>query len=216
MRQASTEETFDENPVERGPALGLFILDILLKKGNELIEEHMQLFQKSTDAAEKGKDEDLCRPYLEAERKAARAKDMGMEALENELDSIKKHVRRIRQLWPSACHGENSQQKPESSRRGERNKAIDDLVRKFKSEPADLVFLTDDAALIKASFAYLDFFTPQKSENFAFRMDFDTICEIKARANGSASITRQFGDFMAVPSSIIRVLAAVQDQNNLA
>jgi hypothetical protein len=214
QKQTSSRDILSSfSGVERPAELGIFILDTLLREGEELSAFYQGLYDEVSKSLPKTKDRDLCHPFSDAEKRAALAKEGNMHHLDDELQKIKKHVRHIHEGWLEV--GIGAALNPKRSGPTQHH-AITSLARKFAAEPPDLIFMSnDETQSIKASFAYDAFFNPDKPDYFAFAMAFGSLCSIKARAKGHVAMTAAFGDCMSIPLSMVRVIAAVVERDSI-
>jgi hypothetical protein len=172
-------------------------LDQLVAAGAEMRDTHLQSFEnmhkKNRDYR---RDQDLLRPFREAEIRAAR-----MEETRKEFKLITAHVDDVhleyQKFWAarisSAPHKEN----------GDSGRVSDSpttkLARRFAEEPATLI--TGDVRAIKASYAYTKY-----STTFAFAVAFHDLCALKATSLGDVPTYRLIAETMDIRSSFLRVL----------
>lgn len=199
----------------RPAALGTFVLDTLFQEGEKLNAMYMDTYREVSKSLSKIKDVDLCQPYVEAEKRAARAKDGHIPHLHDELQMIVKHVDKIHEGWKK-LHANTAMVKESnnhSRKKSTKCGAINSLARKFAERLPDLVFISNyDADLIKASLAYTNSFDSCNPGHFAFSMASGSLCAIKARAKEPVTMTLTFGNCMSIAPSIVRVLAAVAER----
>lgn len=155
---------------------------------------------------------DLKRPYLDAQTRAHRSDipPSARDLLQLELKSIMSHVNCSYETWQRACRCDESSSLVTSESFSE-NKKKKGSERKggplftasasaYKSTIPN-VLLTSDVDKVQASYAY------SLQPNFAFSVAFETLCRIKADANGGAPSLRLFDEVRSVPASCQRIFA---------
>jgi hypothetical protein len=186
----------DRLPLVRDPDLPTFVLDVLVKAGEEEQERHLIEFDK----LEVGDsiDQALLEPYERVVRKAS-----NVPILSSELEAIKDHVFRLYDPWKNVCGllREASQSGPGWRRSTRDRNQLSNLVKQFADEVPGICVLPN-ADEIKASFAY------KVSLKFGFSMAYQELCAIKARSEVQGPITQSLLETMKIPSSSLRALAA--------
>jgi hypothetical protein len=187
-----------------------FILDILLSEGEDLIKAYLMNYEKQSTKHSNMLDKELCKPYEDALDRAEKAAEEGIGLLRNELKMIERHVDKCRDRWPEVTAASQKSSGANSGRkRNSKNDPFIGLAQQFDSEPKDLrLFSQEEVQLVKASYAYKKNFKSDKPDTFAFCMAPLSLCQIKARSEGFASVTQTFGSCMSVPVSAVRVFAA--------
>ncbi|KAK0465964.1 RNA dependent RNA polymerase-domain-containing protein [Desarmillaria tabescens] len=194
-----------------------FILDILSDVGNSLRDDILKEYEQHR--VNSGSDADLLKPLLDIKRRVAAA-DAGnpqhqnaCEFLKQELELVQKHVRRAQSeykkiWWGSGSASTFSTGKNKNKKEGDQK---EDQVRKvaalYASEvPGICIMSAGEVARVKASFVYQD--TSRSNENFAFKMAFKDLCDIKAResADGAAVVTRSLDDMKSFPTAARKLI----------
>jgi hypothetical protein len=210
FRPEPVEGIISDGEVKRVHDLDEFILDALLDEGKKLMTEYLLAYQKASERLSHQKDQDLCHPYFAAVKRAERAKQDGVPGLHEELKNLTARVRELHKQWPEACSKKSLSPKKPSRSKGTKaaspkDNAIADLAKRFALLSKGLVFFSEtEAQTISGSYAY----ECDHRSQFAFSVALPSLCAIKARAQGSTTMTRSFASSVAVPSSVVRVLAA--------
>ena len=186
--------------------LGKFVLDALLEHGKKIWEEHNVKYEKLRSRAPGGpNDHDLLRPYEEA--KAGFTNPPHSE----QLEILKKHVRKCRSDWASLGGFARSPASPNAKARADtkqkQSSVVANIRKQFTSDPPpelipDLHLLPRGSRMvkeIKASFAY------SLGEKFGLEVAFHDICALKAGANDEEyPVHGKFRDIMVISSSVSR------------
>ena len=181
-----------------------FILEVLMKKGEDLRDQMLSKYEKQVNGFElsdRTRDQALI----------ARLHEVEMEPLlRAEVETIKLFVGDCYKDW-CAIWGNRNQDPFGASRRANRmerssSKKVQELAEKFASFPterAPTLRVTHALTDIKALCAY------QKGAKFGFAVAFQALCEIKASMDpsGKKAITREFAELMSISPGAVRVVA---------
>ena len=186
----------DRLPLVRDPSFPTFVLDTLVKAGEEEQERHLIEFDK-LEVDDSNCDWALLQPYEDAVHKAS-----DVPILSSELKAIEDHVSRLYDPWKGVCGLlREASVSGQGWRRSTRENQLSNLVKQFADEVPGICVLSN-ANEIKASYAY------KMSLKFGFSMAYRELCAIKARSEVQGPITRSLLETMKIPSSSLRALAA--------
>ncbi|KAI0360558.1 hypothetical protein OH77DRAFT_1493021 [Trametes cingulata] len=191
-------------------SLPLFIMDALSRHVKTVCKEQLSRIYEETKAdrdQRSCRDEDLARPWLDAERRAAELRERGDKGMSEELEQIKQHVEK---LW---------KEKRTQGGRTSTGKAFftelpierrQDILRQqsrdFHAGPAGLHYF-DDPTTIKASYAYLYDYehASGKWSRFPWDVAARALCEIKAKAKGGPkTLAEDFHRWMTISPVYLR------------
>ncbi|KAI0372068.1 hypothetical protein BV20DRAFT_1065820 [Pilatotrama ljubarskyi] len=191
-------------------SLPRFIMDILSEHVKVICKKQLNRIYAETRAdKDRGscRDEDLARPWLDAERRAAELRDVGEKGMSEELERIKQHVE---SLW---------KEKRTQGGRGTSGKASftelpierrQDILRQqsrdFHASPTGLRYF-DDPTTIKASYAYIYDYehAAGKWSRFPWDVAARALCEIKAKAKGGPkTLAEDFHRWMTISPVYLR------------
>ena len=191
-------------PVERNTSLGPFVLDSLAMAGRELRIRHLQAYDKLADGLDSRADQDLMRPFNEAQARAEEMKAQQFNKFSDELEIVKAHVREVRvdyqKFWGSSPRKASSSRTKKKGNHKEVDGAAADIARKFAEGPSNHTFVTQNLAAIKASYAY------SLSATFGFSMAYRDLCTIKAYSSQHVPTARSFAETMSIAPSFLRIL----------
>jgi len=180
-------------PLRRDPKLGKFVLDSLVSAGELEQRRHSKEYddiRKRNGVLKNEKpDKDLTKPYEVAKGKA-RGLANRFPILDEEINAIEGHVRRIREAWNACVMSRTTRQKEQ----------LHELSKKF-AEEVEGISITSNPEELKASYAYI------LGSKFGFSVAFRELCAIKARAQGQGPVTQQLLETMKTPLSSLRALA---------
>ena len=202
-----------ENRVALRPASNRFVLDVLMRKGEEIRDRHLKKYEEN-----KGRvigagrtDPDLVAPIARAVEQIGHRNQL----IREELVKLEMHVERVRHAW-STYWGSRSSRRvvawskaKKSADRLANSRRLEELRSEFASgpDPDEIgTLLALDPRLVsklKASIAASS--GGGFSDKFAFAMAYETLLTIKAEASGGVSpIARSFGDILGVSPAIGR------------
>ena len=198
-----------ENRMALPPASEHFILDALMRKGEEIRNQHLKKYKENREkvVSSAGVDPDLTTPIARAIEQIGHRN----QPIRDELIKLEKHVEKVRQAWRDYWGSKSNRR---TTVWGKANKSrdrladarrIEELRNDFVSNPgSDEIgpLLALDPRLVsklKASIA------AGAGDKFAFAMAYETLLTIKAETSGGVSpITRSFGDILGVNPAIGR------------
>jgi hypothetical protein len=202
-----------ENRTPLPPASSHFILDVLMRKGEEIRNRHLKKYKENREKVVGfGRvDPDLTAPIARAIEQIGHRN----QPIRDELTKLEEHVGKVRHTW-SAYWGSRSgrhvvvwSKSKKSMDKLANAQRIEELRNDFASNPGpDEIgtLLALDPRLVsklKASIAAGTGSGP--SDKFAFAMAYETLLTIKAEASGGVSpIARSFGDILGVSTAIGR------------
>ena len=198
-----------ENRTALPPASNHFILDVLMRKGEEIRNRHLKEYEEDKEkVVDPGRtDPDLTAPIARAIGQIGYRN----QPIRDELMKLDAHVKKVRDTWraywgsksgrPTVAWGKTKK----SMNRLANARWIEELRDEFASGPGPEeigTLLALDPCLVsklKASIA------AGSGEKFAFAMAYETLLAIKAEASGGISpIARSFGDILGVSPGIGR------------
>lgn len=187
---------------KRGDNLGEFILDKLLRSGQDLQKKWMkELKERFPESTFEVEDQELTLPYREAIEDAVHyLRTIGSSSWREDLNLIQDAVCRVKDnFWP-----------PPKKIAGKPN--WDEAAKALAAELKDLgpnlqTMKISKAKTVMASYAYQKYFGA-RSYKFVFAVAWMELCRIKAAAGGHAAIRQDFANGMAVSSTYMRALEA--------
>jgi hypothetical protein len=202
-----------ENRTALPPASNHFVLDVLMKKGEEFRNQHLKKYEESRERVfSSGADPDLIAPIARAMEQIGDRN----RGIRDELTRLKEHVEKVRCTWGTYWGSTKSSRQmavwSKAKRSADRQmiaRRIEELRNEFALNPGPdeigtLIALDPRlVSKLKASIAAgtKDGF----SDKFAFSMAYETLLTIKAEAMGGVSpIARSFGDILGVSPAIGR------------
>ncbi|KAF8582337.1 hypothetical protein K439DRAFT_1618397 [Ramaria rubella] len=208
------EPLTNENPLTRGESLEKFIMDDLKALGEKLSHKVHLKFQERAPV-DKSIDNDLRRPWIDAEAAAEKALKSGCTMLRNELKLIAVHVESVRDKYSDTWQRQLSPSKtrrPVSPRsRGKRSQSTNSMSVRINGEialdyangPHDLILIHGmQLEQLKASYAYILSTENGKSSPFVFNVAFREILGLKAAAAGCVSVAQSFYNVFDLQSGI--------------
>lgn len=201
-----------ENRIALPPASNHFVLDVLMRKGEELRNWHLQKYEENKEKVYSGRvDPDLAAPIACAIEQIGHKN----QAVYNELMELVEHVNKVWNTWGTYWKSKPNQQAMIWSKAKKwADKTADiqqiaELQKDFVSSPGPDkigILLSLDPYLVsklKASIAIGANGRPR--DRFAFAMAYKTLLRIKAEASGGVSpIAHSFGDILGVSPAIGR------------
>ncbi|KAI1786799.1 RNA dependent RNA polymerase-domain-containing protein [Ganoderma leucocontextum] len=204
------ERSVQSVPFRRNRALGQFILDYLFDAGRKMRDEQIKRYD-GLKPAFFGNDEDLLRPWKKIKPWLGDSSPVGAD-----LALIQEHVDAHIKEWQAITRRTSIKSTPSAkgkaggSARKSEQAEYDELARSYAAGPEipsdTLLASSANIEQLKASYAYA------KKPKFAWSVAFQTLCHIKAAAQGSVAFTADFADLMSIPASTNRVL----EQSRLA
>lgn len=203
-----------ENRKALPPASNRFVLDALMKKGEEIRKQYLKKYEENRERVivAGGMDPCLTAPIARA------LEQIGPQSqpIHSELMKLEMHVKRVRSAWGVYWASKSGRcmtvwgKAGKSTSRLADNRRIEELRNDFISgpDPGEIgTLLALDPRLVsklKASIAARSSGGGCK-DRFAFAMAYETLLAIKAEASGSTSpIARSFGDILGVSPAIGR------------
>ena len=203
-----------EIPFKRNPRLGPFILDELFAAGRKMRDEQIVRYDSLRHQASFWIDDDLAQPWRRVKPWLGDSSPVARD-----LKAIQQHVNDHILKWQSITAMARTPSKHRSSTKGKAKVSApekpvraqyEELARLFADGPDissdSLLASFTDIKRLKASCAYVS------KPTFAWSMAFQTLCHIKAAAQGSVAVTADFAEVMSIPSSTNRIL----EQSRLA
>ncbi|KAF9650456.1 hypothetical protein BDM02DRAFT_3267857 [Thelephora ganbajun] len=202
-----------ENRTALPPASNYFVLDVLMRKGEEIWNQHLKKYKESREkvVGHGEMDPDLTAPIARAMEQIGSRN----QPIREELIKLEEHVEKVRHAWRTywgSKSGRRTMAWSKTKRSTDRladARRIEELRSDFISNPGpDEIgtLLALDPRLVsklKASIAARSNGGP--SDKFAFAMAYETLLAIKAEASGGVSpIARSFGDILGVSPAIGR------------
>ncbi len=194
---------------KRNQALGEFILDYLFAAGQKMQDDEIKRYDGRKPRFF-GNDEDLLQPWKKMKQWIGDSSPVGAD-----LALIKAHVDAHIKEWRAITGRTSKQSTPSAKRKAgvvhpSAQAQYDELARSYAAgpeiAPGSLLASSANIEQLKASCAYA------AKPNFAWNVAFQTLCHIKAAAQGSVAFTAEFADLMSIPASTNRVL----EQSRLA
>ena len=203
-----------ENRKALPPASKHFVLDMLMKKGEEIRNQHLKKYEENREKVigAGGMDPSLTAPIARA------LEQIGPQSqpIHGELMKLEMHVAKVRRAWSIYWGSKSGKRMAVWSKTGKSmsrladTRRIEELRNDFISgpDPGEIgTLLALDPRLVpklRASIA-----TRSSgggcNDRFAFAMAYETLLTIKAEASGSTSpISRSFGDILGVSPAIGR------------
>jgi RNA-dependent RNA polymerase len=204
---ALEQSTAEGQTVSKRKGSTPYILDALVDEGRRLRDDFLKQYSVLRSSSTNTTDHDLTSPYFSASRRATQASHAGFNVLQDNLNTIKGHVKRAHGDWLAAI----ALQKKAPEGRGSldpRSTAIQRSVQQFAQRPEVLCFSEEDLKIIMASCAY------NLNSSFGFSVAFTELCAIKARAQGAVLFADRFAEVMCIPSNILRALSQAQDDTD--
>lgn len=201
-----------ENRRALQPASHNFVLDVLMRKGREIWNQHLKKYEENKEKVYFGVDPDLSAPIAHAIEQMEHQN----QAVYNELIKLVEHVKKVHHAWLSTWRKYKTSQQTmiwskatKSANRFAADQQIDMLRNEFASNPGPDeigILLALDPCLVSKLKASIAVSVSGESKNgFAIAMAYETLLKIKAEASGSVSpIARSFGDILGVSPAIGR------------
>jgi len=200
-----------ENRTALPPASNHFILNVLMRKGEEVRSRHLKKYEenKARVVGAGGMDPDLTAPI------ARTMERVGYHPIRDELIKLGMHVEKVRNAWRTYWGSKPNQRTVVWSKAKKSTdkladaRRIEELRNEFASGPGhDEIgtLLALDPRLVSKLKASIAASTGGGfSDKFAFAMAYEHLLTIKAEASGSVSpIARSFGDILGVSPAIGR------------
>lgn len=206
-------ESYVENRKALRPASDRFVLDVLMRKGEEIRNRHLKKYEEDREkVVDAGRtDPDLTAPISRAIEQIGHKN----QPVRDELVKLETHVKNIRHAWRTywgsksgRCTMEWGKARKSTNRLADARR-IEELRNEFVSGPGpDEIgtLLALDPHLVSKLKASIAASTSGGSgDKFAFAMAYENLLAIKAEASGGISpITRSFGDILGVSPGIGR------------
>jgi hypothetical protein len=200
-----------ENRTALPPASNDFVLDVLMRKGKEIWDQHLKKYEENQEKVYFGVDPDLSAPIASAIRQIGHQN----QAVYNELIELVEHVEKVQCGWQTYwARKPRPKAKVWSKAKKSANKVaddqqIDELRNDFASNPGPDkigILLALDPGLVSKLKASIAINVKERhTDKFAFAMAYGTLLKIKAEASGNVSpIARSFGDILGVSPAIGR------------
>ena len=196
---------------KRDQKLGQFILDYLVKAGEEMLGEQVRHYDGMRPGFFRS-DADLLRPWEKMKRWIGDSTPVAADLarIEAHVDAHIKEFRAITARKSSSKSTPSARGKAGARTAKSGQTGYDELARSYAAGPEiskdSLLASSADIELLKASCAYA------RKPGFAWSVAFQALCHIKAAAQGSVAFTAEFADLMSIPASTNRVL----EQSRLA
>lgn len=220
------EAAFPQNIImaKRDPSLPPFVIDCLADRvRRECSQQRERIETQFATIGDLPFDEDLARPYRDAEERAKKLEAMGEPALGWKLQEIRQHVR--------VMYAKAAEAKAAAAKAGRDGKsafnalpvgrrhwqdALREQSREFHSQPSGLLlFSKSDAAAVKASYAYIYDHQPKQDPAkhrerprwswFPWNVVMRALCQIKAEVwGGSKTLSDEFYRASEVSSAYVR------------
>ena len=200
-----------ENRKALPPASNYFVLDVLMRKGEEVRSRHLKKYEekRAKFVGVGWMDPDLTAPI------ARTMERVGYHPIRNELIKLEMHVEKVRHAWRTYWGSKSSQRRvvwskaKKSTDRLADARRIEELRDEFASGPDhDEIgtLLALDPRLVSKLKASIAASTGGGfSDKFAFAMAYEHLLTIKAEASGGVSpIARSFSDILGVSPAIGR------------
>jgi RNA-dependent RNA polymerase len=189
-------------PVKRDDGLDTFILERLEEAGEAMRTTHLRKFEDTyREDRDYRKDQDLMRPFQEAQIRAEQMKNQGNSQAAEELKLVTTHVHEVyeayRKFWAVSLNSKSHKKSQDSLKSAE--SPTTEFARQFTEGPP--TFIIGDVRAIKASYAYTKCSAP-----FAFTVAYHDLCAFKATALGDVPTSRLIAETMDIRSSFLRVL----------
>lgn len=210
--------------MKRDTSLGYFIMDTLSKHVHIICSNHRRRIEPHLGPLSKVPlDQDLARPYLDAERTAAELLEAGQPAKFEELQRIKRHVE---EMYAKVSEAKSIAAAPAKKLRGgkgsmnagagkspftdlpieRRQDILRERSKEFHAGPTGLRCF-DDPTAIKASYAY--YYDHERASlkwsRFPWDVAMRALCEIKAKARGgSKTVSGDFYPWMTISPAYLR------------
>jgi len=199
-----------ENRTALRPASECFVLDVLMRKGEEVRNQHLKKYEENREkvVGSGETDPDLTAPIARAIEQIGHRN----QPIRDELIKLEKHVEQVRHAWRAYWGSRSGRHVVVWSRT---KKSMDKLADARRIEELRNDFLLNpgpdeigtllalDPRLVsklKASIA-----AGGHNDKFAFAMAYETLLTIKAEASGGVSpIARSFGDILGISPAIGR------------
>lgn len=201
-----------ENRRPLPPFSNQFVLDVLMRKGKEIGDQHLKKYKEKRKEGYFGEvDPDLVAPITRALDQIGHQN----QAVHCELMKLVEHVEKVRHGWRTYWSSKPNQQSmvwgkaKKSAKKLADDQRIEKLREDFASSPGPDeigILLALDPYLVSKLKASIAISVNQRpSEAFAFSMAYETLLKIKAEASGGVSpITHSFGDILGVSPAIGR------------
>ena len=201
-----------ENRTALSPASNRFILDVLMRKGEEVRNRHLKKYEenKARVVGAGGMDPDLATPIARVMERIGQ-----QNPIRDELIKLEAHVEKARHAWRAYWGGKSGRRTvvwskaQKSTDKLVNARRIEELRNEFASGPDhDEIgtLLALDPCLVSKLKASIAARTGGGfSDKFAFSMAYEHLLTIKAEASGGVSpIARSFGDILGVSPAIGR------------
>ena len=207
-------EDYVENRKALRPASNYFVLDMLVKKGEEIRNQHLKKYEENKERviSAGGMDPSLIAPIARA------LEQIGPQSrpIHSELMELQMHVERVRGAWRVYWASKPGRRMALWSKAGKSTSRLAD-TRRIEELRGDFIS-GPDTGKIRTLLALDPCLVPKlrasiaagssgggSSDRFAFAMAYETLLAIKAEASGGTSpIARSFGDILGVSPAIGR------------
>lgn len=201
---------FVENRAPLQPASNNFVLDVLMRKGELIRDQHLTKYEERVFHSSEI-DPDLTAPITHAiERIGHRNR-----AIRDELTKLEEHVERIRRVWRTywgSKSGRRTVTRSKSEKLADKlaeTRWMDEIRNDFASNPGPdeigILLALDPRLVAKLKASIAAGTSGRPSDKFAFAMAYETLLTIKAEASSGVSpIARSFGDILGVSLPIGR------------
>lgn len=202
-----------ENQTALKPVSDFFVLDALMRKGEEIRNRHLNRYEQNKERVFRSGelDPDLTAPIARAIEQIGSRN----QAVRDELTKLEEHVERVRHAWRAYWGSKSSRQKmgwgkvQRLADRQANNRRIEELRIDFASNPGPdeigILLALDPHLVSKLKASIAAGANGGLSHKFAFAMAYESLLTIKAEASGGVTpIARPFGDILGVNPAIGR------------
>lgn len=203
-----------ENRTALQPASDCFVLDTLMRKGEDIKNQHLRKYKESREKAVcSGEgDPDLIAPIARAIEQIGYRN----QAIRDELMKLEDHVEKVRHAWRTYWGSRSSRRAvvwgkaKKLADRQANARRIEELRNDFASKPGPdeigILLALDPRLVSKLKASIAAGANGGLNDKFAFAMAYESLLTIKAEASGGVSpIARSFGDILGVSPAIGRL-----------